>query len=131
MIKPVRWHCLLSTWIFILSCLYPFIKISTYPLNLLALVGIYGCIRYPFKEHPLKNVYILFIHLAPFLWIPYDLSARAFGFAALVCLMYIVWVYFIEDNVIDIYTRLNKEEHTTLKEFFKVRFGVSFDGNKN
>ena len=26
---------------------------------------------------------------------------------------------------------LNKEEHTTLKEFFKVRFGVSFDGNKN
>lgn len=125
MVKPVRWHCLLSTWIFILSCLYPFIKISTYPLNLLALVGIFQCILYPFKEHPLKNTYILFIHLAPFLWIPYDLSPRAFGFAVIVCLAYSAWIYFIEDNIVDIYTRLSKEEHISLTEFLNVRFGMN------
>ena len=129
--KLVRWYCLLSTWIFILSCLYPFIKIPTYPLNLLALVGIFECILYPFKEHPLKNMYILFIHLAPFLWIPYDLSVRAFGFAALVCLAYSAWIYLIQDDVIDIYTRLMNEEHKSLSEFLNVRFGLSFEGNKN
>jgi hypothetical protein len=123
--KPVRWFCLLSTWIFILSCLYPIFKFPTYPLNLLALVGIYGCIRYPFKEHYLKNVYILFIHLAAFLWIPYDLSPEAFGFAAVVCITYLIFIYVIQDNVIDIYSRLFNEEHTTLSEFLTVRFGLT------
>jgi len=129
--KPVRWYCLLSTWIFILSCLYPIFKFPTYPLNLLALVGIYECIRMPFKEHYLKNVYIFFLHLAPFLWIPYDLSQNALSFAAVVCITYLIFIHLIQDDVIDIYTRLMNEEHTTIIEFLKVRFGLSFEGNKN
>jgi hypothetical protein len=88
-------------------------------------VGIYGCVRYPFKEHPLKNFYILFIHLAPFLWIPYDFSPEAFGFAALVCVTYFIFIYAIQDNVIDIYTRLFNEEHTTFIKFLTVRFGLT------
>ena len=122
-LKPVRWFCLLSTWIFILSCLYPIFKFPTYPLNLLALIGIYKCIYAPFNEHYLKNFYILFIHLAPFLWIPYDLSVNAFYFSAIVGTIYIIFIYLIDDNVIDIYTRLLEEEHTTLSEFIENRFG--------
>jgi len=124
-LKPVRWFCLLSTWIFILSCLYPIFKFPTYPLNLLALVGIYQCIYMPFKEHYLKNIYILFIHLAPFLWIPYNLSRNAFYFSAIVGTIYIIFIYLIDDDVIDIYTRLLEEEHVTFSEFIDERFGTT------
>ena len=124
MSRPVRWYNLLSTWIFILSALYPIIKIPTFPLNILAVLGCYQCIHSPFKEHYLKNIYIFFIHLAPFFWIPFDLSANAFMIAGLFILTYMIFMYFINEDVFDVYARLLKEEHTTFSEFMKVRFGI-------
>lgn len=125
--KPVRWYELLSTWIFLLSAMYPILHFPTFPLNVLALVGCVEC--FFSKEHYLKNIYIVFIHLAPFFWIPYDISVNALLFAAFVISTYLMFIFFIvKDSPIDIYRRLLKENHTRFSEFLSDRF---FIGQKN
>ena len=126
MVPPVRWYMLLSTWIFILSTMYPFTRISTYPLNLIAVVGCFEVILNPYNEHMLKNIYILFIHIAPFFWIPYDISARSLFFAALVILVYLAFIWSIEENPLKIYSALLKEKHETVCDFMADRFGIQW-----
>lgn len=121
---PIRWYYLLSTWIFLLSVLYPLHRISTFPLNLMALVGCYECLRNPFGEHWFKTLYILFIHLAPFLWIPYELSVRTLLFALCVILIYLFFIGLIKKNPIDVYDILLKEKHEELHEFLADRFAM-------
>ena len=123
---PIRWYYLLSSWIFLLSVLYPLHGISTFPLNLLALVGCYECIRNPFAEHWFKTFYIMFIHLAPFLWIPYELSVQTLLFALCVIFVYLVAIRLspIEKNPIDVYDILLKETHETLEDFLADRFAM-------
>lgn len=121
--KPVRWYELLSTWIFLLSAAYPIVHFPTFPLNVLALVGCVEC--FFSKEHYLKNIYILFIHIAPFFWIPYDFSAKALLFALVIMSMYLIFILSIQDTPVDIYTRLLKERHTTFSEFIEDRFFIS------
>ena len=120
---PIRWYYLLSSWIFILSVLYPLHGISTFPLNLLALVGCYECIRAPFGEHWLKTLYIMFIHIAPFAWIPYEISMRTLVFALSVIFTYLVLIQFT-GNPIDVYDLLLKEKHVELDEFLADRFAI-------
>lgn len=124
MVPPVRWYMLLSTWIFILSVLYPVIQISTYPLNLLASVGCLEVILNPYNEHALKNIYILFIHIAPFFWIPYELSTNTIEFAAIVIIAYFVFMMVLRDNPIDVYMALLREKHTSFSQFMGDRFGI-------
>lgn len=124
MVPPVRWYMLLSTWIFILSILYPVIQISTYPLNLLASVGCLEVILNPYNEHALKNIYILFIHIAPFFWIPYELSTNTIEFAAIVIIAYFVFMMFLRDNPIDVYVALLREKHTSFCAFTSDRFSL-------
>ena len=122
--RPVRWYLLLSTWIFILSVLYPLHQISTFPLNLMALVGCIDVLSNPFKETCIKNIYILFIHLAPFLWIPYDLSYVPMAFALFVVIVYLVFILFQKTDPFSVYYKLNHEHHTGLEQFLEERFGL-------
>ena len=107
-----------------MSVLYPLHRISTFPLNLMALVGCYECLRNPFREHWLKTLYILFIHLAPFLWIPYELSVRTLLFALCVIVVYVFFIGLIKKNPIDVYDILLKENHEELHEFLADRFAL-------
>jgi hypothetical protein len=125
MVPPVRWYYLLSSWIFILSCLYPIVKIPTYPLNLLASVGCFEVILNPHKEHWLKNLYILFIHVAPFFWIPYDLSQQALLIAATVIVAYLGLIWFLRENPFHVYSVLLDEDHKKFAEFTRDRFGFN------
>ena len=122
---PIRWYHLLSTWIFILSVLYPFHKISTFPLNILALVGCFQVILKPFNEHYLKNIYILFIHIAPFFWIPWEISKKTIKFALAVILIYLIFICLIQDDCFHIYGTLMKEKHTNIYDFLHDRFGIT------
>ena len=122
--RPVRWYLLLSTWIFILSVLYPLHHISTFPLNLMALVGCFEALRYPFKESYIKNIYILFIHIAPFFWIPYDLSYVSITFALLVIIVYLIFILYLKTNPVSVYKKLLNEHHIGLEEFLDERFGI-------
>lgn len=116
---------LLSTWIFILSALYPLHKISTFPLNIIAIIGCFDVIYAPFKENCIKNIYIIFIHLAPFLWIPYDISYTPIVFAIFVIVAYLIFIFIIKSDPFSVYYKLHHENHTTLEGFLQERFGIS------
>jgi len=120
---PVRWYHLLSTWIFLFACFHPLLKVPAFPLILLAAPGCLEVILNP-KEHWLKNAYIIFIHLAPFAWIPYDLSPRAFMVAAAVIATYLVFMAVIGKNPLEAYSDLLKEDHKTLVQFLGDRFMI-------
>jgi len=122
---PIRWYLLLSSWIFILSVLYSFHKISTFPLNLLALPGIIQIFFNPFKKNLIKNIYILFIHLSPFLWIPYDFSSVSLIFCMAIIIVYLIFILSMETDPFSIYYRLFNENHTNTKEFLNQRFGIN------
>ena len=123
MVPPVRWYYILSTWIFLLSALYPFIQLPTFPLNLMASVGCFEIILNPYNENLLKNLYILFIHIAPFFWIPVDFSTEAFQFGGLVISAYVALVLALGENPFHVYMVLLKEHHHTAAEFLRDRFG--------
>ena len=122
MVPPVRWFHLLSAWIFILSVLYPFHKISTFPLNLLALVGI---TTLKASESFWKSLHIVLIHLLPFLWIPYVINKESITlfFGAIFC--YLIFINYLQEDPIHIYSVLDKENHTTYREYLEVRLGIS------
>jgi len=122
---PIRWYLLLSSWIFILSVLYSFHKISTFPLNLLALPGIIQIFFNPFKKNLIKNIYILFIHLSPFLWIPYDFSSVSLIFCMAIIIVYLIFILSMETDPFSIYYRLFNENHSSTKEFLNQRFGIN------
>ena len=124
MVPPIRWYYIFSTWIFLLSTAYPLHAISTYPLNVLALPGCFEILINPHKEHWTKNLYILALHILPFLWIPYSFSATSIYFAAGSGVCYLVFVGFLEEDPIHIYTELFKENHPTYRAFVSDRFGL-------
>ena len=126
MVPPVRWYYILSSWIFVASVLYPFHRISTFPLELLALGGCLEIILNPHKESFIKNLYILFIHLAPFFWIPCELSYVTFGFAFALILSYFTFIYLIGEHPLHIYAVLLNEDHPTAPMFICDRFGLCF-----
>ena len=124
MAPPVRWYMLLSSWIFIISLLYPILKISTYPLNLIALVGCFEVILNPFNTNAIKNIYILFIHIAPFSWIPYDFSPATMYLTISTIVIYLLAMLALQKNPIDTYQDLLVEKHTTVFEFTCDRFAI-------
>lgn len=124
MVPPVRWYHILSTWIFLLSTLYPVLQLRTFPLNVMASVGCFEIILNPYNENLVKNLYILFIHIAPFFWIPFDVSTEAFQFGAAVIAAYLAFVVALGENPFHIYWVLLKERHQTAREFLRDRFGV-------
>jgi hypothetical protein len=116
----VRFFHLFSTWIFVASALYPLHGISTFPLNLLALIGLYGMKN----ESTGKNIYNLILHLAPFLWIPYSFSEETMLFSVLLLLVYLLIMIVLKRNCYEIYDSLLKEEHPTFKEFLETRYNL-------
>ncbi len=116
----VRFFHLFSTWIFVASALYPLHGISTFPMNLLALVGLYEMKN----ESTGKNIYNLILHLAPFLWIPYSFSEETMLFCVLLLLAYLLIMIFLKRNCYEIYDSLLKERHPTFKEFLSARYNL-------
>jgi hypothetical protein len=110
---------LFSTWIFIISILYPLHGISTFPLNIVALLGFY---EMDFSESLFKNIYNGFLHLGPFLWIPYSFSDESLLFAAVLLLTYLLTLSALEINCYDVYNELVQQKHKTAEEFITARF---------
>jgi hypothetical protein len=90
----------------------------------MASVGCFEVILNPYNEHMLKNLYILFIHIAPFFWIPVDFSREALQFAAATIGVYLAFLFALGESPLHVYRVLLKERHTTVKEFLRDRFGL-------
>ena len=110
---------LFSTWIFIASALYPFHGDSTFPLNLFALLGFYET---DFSEALFKNIYNGFLHLGPFLWIPYSFSDESLLFAVALLLAYLLTLSALQINCYNVYNELVQQKHKTAEEFITARF---------
>ena len=110
---------LFSTWIFIASALYPLHGISTFPLNLLALLGLYET---DFSDSLFKNMYNLFLHLGPFLWIPFSFSDESLLFSVLMLLAYLLTLSALQINCYHVYDELVQQKHKTAEEFITARF---------
>jgi hypothetical protein len=125
--RPTRWYLLLSYWILIASVLYLAHGVSTFPLNILALIGLSEMILNPNNQLLSKNLVITLIHTVPFLWIPYDMSRNAFNFAGAVIFLYLLFITFMRRSPVDIYQTLLQEKHVDTKEFLCERFGFCGD----
>ena len=110
---------LFSTWIFIASALYPLHGISTFPLNLLALLGLY---EIDFNESLFKTTYCTILHLGPFLWIPYSFSDESLMFAACLLLTYLITLAVLGINCYHTYDTVVRKKHKTDAEFINERF---------
>jgi hypothetical protein len=117
--EPVLFFHLFSTWIFIASALYPLHGMSTFPLNLIALVGLY---EMKFNGSFGKIIYNLILHLAPFLWIPYSFSDETLLFCVLLLFAYLVTLVWLKKNCYERYDTLLKEDHMTFDEFLNDRY---------
>ena len=125
--EPTRWFLLLSYWILIASILYLIHGVSTFPLNILALIGLTEIILNPSNQLLSKNLVITLIHTLPFLWIPYDMSRNAFNFAVAVIFLYLLFITFMKRSPIDIYQTLLQEKHVDFNDFICERFGFCGD----
>ena len=110
---------LFSTWIFVASALYPIHKFSTFPLNLLALIGFYET---NMNDSSLKNLYNAFLHIGPFLWIPYSFSDETFLFCACLLLIYLITMTVLKVNCYEVYDNLVQQRHPTFEDFVEARF---------
>ena len=110
----VRWWQLLSVWILVLSILLPAVSgPSTFPLNVLATVGCVDAVRYLGRADTWHYcAWCLGMHLAPFLWVPPDLSPRALSFAVGVVALYVCTLELAMGvSVVGVYTSLLRENH--------------------
>ena len=121
--RRVPFYWLLSYWILALSLLYPVLHVNTFPLNVLALAGVLEFVAKPFEQNLTVAVLILAVHLAPFLWIPYDLSPATVAFGLQFSLMYVFVMEFVLDkSVVDVYLSVLREKsHSSLVRFLAVR----------
>jgi hypothetical protein len=110
---------LFSTWIFIASALYPLHGISTFPLNLIAILGFY---EIDFSEALFKNIYNGFLHVGPFLWIPYSFSDESLLFTVALLLTYLLTLSALQINFYTVYDTLLQQKHETAEEFIRARF---------
>jgi hypothetical protein len=120
----VRWYYLFSSWIFLLSATYPFHKQSTFPMNVGALIGCFEGILNQTTQSVGKYIYILALHLLPFLWIPYDFSSNAIQFGIVCAVAYLFFIFSMGENPVEIYTALLEEDQPTFLEFVQARFGI-------
>jgi len=123
MVPPVRWYYTLSCWVFLLALFNPVLNLPMYPLVVLCSIGIFEILLNKNKTNALKIFCILFIHLAPFAWIPYNLSAAAFKFSSIVVLLYLFLLAFLKEQPIHIYSEVLKESHPKFTDLLQDRFG--------
>ena len=121
----VKWYKIFSFWIFILSILSALhiLPYSTFPLHVVALIGILEMEHYFPHESYWKYVTILGLHVAPFLWVSYSFSIKTIMACLFWVLVYIAFMAINKYSIIKAYTKLLQEKHIVFSQFTMSRFG--------
>jgi hypothetical protein len=123
MITKVKWYHIFSNWILLASLLYPFHKLSTFPLLVAAFpFGVFYLLRKWNSDLFLKLIISCIIHFVPFLFIPYNFTAPVLFFNISLVGMYIVFMYYNHIKIHDVYNKLFSESHTSIKAYISERF---------
>ena len=100
------WPYYICFYIFILSFTYPFHQISTFPLNIISLVG-------PILSKS-QSIIQYILHLAPLAWVPWEISVSSVILYFTVFFIYIISMVVFFKNPQDYY-----EESGLILETFK------------
>jgi hypothetical protein len=122
MLTKVHWYQVFSNWIFVASVLYPFHKVSTFPLLLLAFpFGVFYLIRKWKSDSFFKLVISCIVHFVPFLFIPRDFTAHAVFLNMLLGVVYVTFMYYNGVSISEVYRKIFSESHKTMKSYFSER----------
>jgi hypothetical protein len=99
---------IICTWVFLLSLLYPLHGISTFPLNIVCLIGL---ATPRFTNVSYSSFYHYFSHLGPFLWIPWVFSVKSIILFFLTFVLYILFMILIFKNPLDYYIDLHTKNN--------------------
>ena len=72
----------------------------------------------------MKNLYILALHIAPFFWIPRDLTKITVEICIVFVIVYLLFIAALQENVFHVYLTLLDEDHPTAAQFVCDRFGI-------
>lgn len=123
----IRWYMLFSNWIFVGSLLYlvGLHSISTFPANLIALpFGLYFVWQKREVDPLWKLFYAAFIHLAPFIWVPWVVNMENLTWAIFAFMLYLMYLFVNRLSMDDIYTSTLNEVHTSFLSYLTERIGV-------
>ena len=116
---------IVSTWVFILSLLYPLHGISTFPLNIVCLLGL---LTSRFTNFSYSSFYHYFSHLGPFLWIPWVFSIETIILFLVTFVLYIIFMFILFKNPLDYYIDMhlkNMDQQWLVDLLVKLKRGLS------
>ena len=121
---PVKWYQLFSCWIFLLSIVsgLSWIPYSTFPLNVMAVVGILAIIPHFPEESYLKYLVIIALHTLPFLWVRYEYDVNTMIFCASMAVVYFGAMMIAKQPILETYLAMAYEKDVTFGEFLRDRF---------
>ena len=120
----VKWYKLFSCWIFFLSIAsgLGWIPYSTFPLNIVALVGILAIVPHFPEESYLKYLAVVLLHVLPFLWVRYDYGMNTMIFCASMTVLYVGAMMITNQPILETYIAMAYEKDVTFVEFLTNRF---------
>jgi len=102
---------IVCSWALFLSLLYPLHGISTFPINILCLFGLFGK---SLTEISYSSVYHYFMHLGPFLWVPWTFQIESIILCLSFFFVYSTIMIIFFKNPLDYY--LEREKSKKVKE---------------
>ena len=99
---------IMCTWVFLLSLLYPLHGISTFPLNIVCLLGL---LTSRFTNFSYSSFYHYFSHLGPFLWIPWVFSIETIILFLLTFFLYTTLMITTFKNPLDYYIDMHSKNN--------------------
>ena len=120
----VKWYQLFSCWIFLLSIAsgLGWIPYSTFPLNVVAVVGILAIVPHFPEESYLKYAVVVLLHLLPFLWVRYEYDVNTMIFCASMTTLYVGAMMIAKQPILETYLAMAYEKDVTFAEFMQDRF---------
>lgn len=98
---------IVSNWTFVASLLYPLHGITTFPLNIVCVLGVIGS---KLNELSYKTLYEFFSHLGPFLWVPWTITYESIILFLFVFYIYtLVMLIVLKKNPLDHYAEKKRD----------------------
>lgn len=118
----VQWFRIYSFWLFVFSIFSAFYIIpSTFPLNIIALIGIFEIMPDLKNESFSKILFILGLHVGPLLWVPIAYDRGTLLFCVALSCAYLIFMRINNYSIIQSYTAILTQSHPTFASFLSDR----------
>ena len=119
----LRWYYFLSSWVLLLAITYQIHGQNVFPLQLFCLIGGIGVLFMKQPQPLLKQVLLVLVHLAPFLWLPAIIDRQGILFGLYVGIVYLLVMLSIHKNIFGLYFEALDKRHATTYAFLQELLG--------